>query len=149
MKVPLIPKSIYFQLNNRQLPPLSDLNSLIFFLSLNFLLNWSLQSKTSLSSTLQSFRLTHYKLKKQSLEFFLAWMDINQHHIIQVPITENQLGTIQIIEEVTEHVGSNYTEIPHSRFVVHPVSDFLFSWEEAWSAKNHITIDEDEGFSEI
>ena len=60
----------------------------------------------------------------------------------------NPLGTRQMMEEVSEHVGMNYPEIPHSRFVAQPVDDFLIPWEEAASAKNPITIDEDEGFSE-
>ena len=42
----------------------------------------------------------------------------------------------------------NYPKIPDSRFVAQPVNDFLFPWEEAGSAKNPITIDEDEGLSE-
>ena len=44
--------------------------------------------------------------------------NFNEHHMMQIPITENQLGTKQMIEEVTEHLGMNYPEIPHSRFVV-------------------------------
>ena len=74
--------------------------------------------------------------------------DFNEHHMIQVPITENQLGTVQTMEEVTEHVGLNYLEIFDSRFVAQPVDDFLFPWEESGSAKNSIKIDKDEGFSE-
>ena len=38
--------------------------------------------------------------------------DFNEHHMMQVPITENQLGTMQIMEEVSDHVGMNYPEIP-------------------------------------
>ena len=68
--------------------------------------------------------------------------------MMQVPITENQLGTMQMMAEVSEHVGMNYPEIPESRFVAQPVDDFLFPWEEAGSAENPIRIDEDEGFSE-
>ena len=67
--------------------------------------------------------------------------------MMQVPITENQLGTMQMMEEVSEHVGMNYPEIPDSKFVVQPVNDFLFHWEEE-SVDNPITIEEDEGFSE-
>ena len=68
--------------------------------------------------------------------------------MMQVPITENQLGTMQIMEEVSDHVGMNYPEIPDSRFVAQPVDDFLFPWEEAGSVENLITIDEVESFSE-
>ena len=74
--------------------------------------------------------------------------DFNEHHMTQVPMTENQLEEMQMMEEVSDHVGMNYPEIPDSRFVAQPVDDFLFPWEEAGSAKNPITIDEDEGFSE-
>ena len=74
--------------------------------------------------------------------------DFNEHHMMQVPITENQLGTMQMMDEVSDHVGINYPEIPDSRFVAQPVDDFLFPWEESGSAVNPITIDEDEGFSE-
>ena len=74
--------------------------------------------------------------------------DFNEHHMMKVPITENQLGTIQMMEEVSEHVGMKYPEIPDSRYVAQPVDDFLFPWEEEGSVENPITIDEDEGFSE-
>ena len=74
--------------------------------------------------------------------------DFNEHHMMQVPITENQLGTRQMMEEVNEHVGMNYPEIPDSRFVAQPVDDLRFPCEEAGSAENPITIDEGEGFSE-
>ena len=73
--------------------------------------------------------------------------DFSEHHLMQVPITENPLGTMQMMEEVSEHVGMNYPEIPDSSFVVQPVDDFLFPWEEG-SVDNPITIEEDEGFSE-
>ena len=74
--------------------------------------------------------------------------DFNEHHMMQVPITENQLGTMQMMGEVSDHVGMNYPEIPDSRFVAQPFDDFLFLWEEAGLAENPITVDEDEGFSE-
>ena len=67
----------------------------------------------------------------------------NEHHM-----TENQLEEMKMMEEVSDHVGLNYPEICDSRFVAQPVDDFLFPWEEAESAENPITIDEDEGFSE-
>ena len=53
-----------------------------------------------------------------------------------------------MMEEVPAHVVMNYPEIPDSRFVAQPVDDFLFPWEEAGLAKNPITIDNDEVFSE-
>ena len=73
--------------------------------------------------------------------------DFNEHHITQVPPTENQLGEMQMMEEVAEHVGMNYPEIPDSRYVAQTFDDFLFPWEEG-SVDNPITIEEDEGFSE-
>ena len=74
--------------------------------------------------------------------------DFNEYQMMQAPITENQFGTMQMMEEVSDHVGMNYPEIPDSRLVAQPVDDFHFPWEEAGSAENPITIDEDEGFSE-
>ena len=74
--------------------------------------------------------------------------DFNEHHMTQVPMQENQLGTMQMMEEVSEHVGMNYPEILDSRYVAQPVDDFLFPWEEEGSVENPITIEEDEGFSE-
>ena len=38
--------------------------------------------------------------------------DFSEHHMMQVPITKNKLGTMQMMEEVSEHVGMNYPEIP-------------------------------------
>ena len=72
----------------------------------------------------------------------------SEYHKTQVPMTENQLEEMQMMEEVSEHVGMNHPETPESRFVAQAVDDFLFSWEEAGSAKNPIKIDEDDGFSE-
>ena len=34
--------------------------------------------------------------------------DFNEQHMMQIPITENQLGTMQMMEEVSDHVGMNY-----------------------------------------
>ena len=69
--------------------------------------------------------------------------DFNEHHMTQVPMTENQLEEPTRMEEVSDHVGMNYPEIPDSRFVALPVDDFLFPCEEAVSAENPITKDED------
>ena len=74
--------------------------------------------------------------------------DFNEHHMTQVPITENQLGTMQMMEEESEHVGMKYPEDPDSRYVAQPFNDFLFPWEEEESLENPITIEEGEGFSE-
>ena len=40
--------------------------------------------------------------------------DFNEHHITQVPMTENKLGEMQMMEEVAEHVGMNYADTPDS-----------------------------------
>ena len=69
--------------------------------------------------------------------------DFNELHIKQVPMTENQFEEMQMLEEVSDHVGMNYPENPDSKFVAQPVEDFLFSWEEAGLAENPITIDKD------
>ena len=74
--------------------------------------------------------------------------DFNEHHMTQVLMTETELGKLQKIEEVAEHVGMNYSDTSDSRHVAQPFDNFLFPWEEAGSAENPITIDEDEDFSE-
>ena len=48
---------------------------------------------------------------------------------MKVPITENQLGTIPMMEDVTKHVRMDYPEIPDPRFLVQPVDDFLFPFK--------------------
>ena len=73
--------------------------------------------------------------------------DFNEHHLTQVPMTENKLGEVQMMEEVAEHLGMNYPENPDSRYVAQTIDDFLFPWEEG-AVDNPITIKEDEGFSE-
>ena len=54
----------------------------------------------------------------------------DEPHKMRVPISENQLATGQIIEEVSEHVWMNYAEIPDSRYVAQLVDDFLFPWDQ-------------------
>ena len=34
--------------------------------------------------------------------------DFNEHHLLQVLITENELGTMQMMKQVSDHVGMNY-----------------------------------------
>ena len=120
-------------------------------------------SNLNYSVDLSPINLVQVQVRKTVSGVFLAPMDIpfqvwhmvegmqrdfNEHHMTQKCIKENQLGTMQKVEQVSEHVGINYSEFPVSRFVAQPVDDFLFPWEEAGSAKNPITIDVDEGFSE-
>ena len=100
-----------------------------------------------------SFNLVQIQVRETVSGVFLTRMDIpiqvwhmvevmrrdfNEHHMTQVPITENQLEEMQMMGEVSDHVGMNYPEIPDSRFVAQPVDDFLFPWEEAGSAENPI-----------
>ena len=56
--------------------------------------------------------------------------DFNEYRITQVPMTENQLGEMQMKEEVAGHVGKNYPETPDSRYVAQPFDNFLFPCEE-------------------
>ena len=72
----------------------------------------------------------------------------NEQHMIKVPMTENQLEEMQMMEKVSDQVGMNYPDTPDSTYVAQPVDDFLFPWEEAGSAENPIKMDGDEGFSE-
>ena len=58
--------------------------------------------------------------------------DFNEHHTTQVPMTENQLGEVQIMEEVAKHVVMNYPETPDSIYVAQPFDNFLFIWEEGY-----------------
>ena len=55
---------------------------------------------------------------------------------------------MQMMEEVSEHVGMNYPKNPDSRYVAQPVDEFLFPCEEQGSMENTTTKKEDEGFSE-
>ena len=73
--------------------------------------------------------------------------DFNDHHMMQVPMTENQLGEMQMKEQVSEHGGMNFPETPGSRAPAQSFDAFLFPWEEG-CLDNPITIEEDEGFSE-
>ena len=123
---------------------------------------FSVQNNNFMFSVEFSADLVQIEVRETVCGVFLAQMDIpiqvwhmvemmrrdfSEHHITQVPPTENQLGEMQMMEEVAEHVGMNYPEIPDSRFVVQPVDDFLFPWEEG-SVDNPITIEDDKGFSE-
>ena len=122
---------------------------------------FSVQNSNLMYSVELSPDLVEIQVRKTVSGVFLARMDIpiqvwhmvevmrrdfSEHHMMQVPITENQLGTMQMMEEVSERVGMNYPEIPDSRYVAQPFDDFPFPWEEG-SVDNLITIEEDEGFS--
>ena len=69
-----------------------------------------------------------YLIQIQMSEIVMQILEVrqwafNEHHMLQLPITENQLGLMQM-----------------------PVNDFFFPWEEAGSAENPIAIDKDEVF---
>ena len=108
--------------------------------------------------------LLQFEVREKVYGVFLARMNIaiqiwhivevmqryfKKHHMTQVPITENQLRTMQMMEEVSEHVRMIYTDTPDSRYVAQPVNDFLIPRKEMGSAENPIAIDEDEEFSAI
>ena len=64
-------------------------------------------------------------------------------------MTENQLGEMQMMEQMAAQVGMNYPDTSDFRYVAQPVDNFIFPWEdEMGSAGKSITKDEDEGFSE-
>ena len=48
------------------------------------------------------------------------------HHLSQGPMTENQLGEMQIMKEVAEHVGMHYPDTLDTRFVAQPVNGSLY-----------------------
>ena len=66
----------------------------------------------------------------------------------QVPMTENEIGEMKMMELLSEHVGMNCPRTPDSRYAAQPVDDFLYPWEDEGSAENPTTIEEIEGFSE-
>ena len=124
---------------------------------------FSVQNSNLLYSVEFSPDLVHIQVRETVYGVFLAGTDIsiqvwhmvelvrrdfNEHHIRQVPMTENQLEEMQMIEEISGHWGMNYDDTLDYRYMTQPVNDFLFPWEEAGSDKNPITIVEDEGFSE-
>ena len=74
--------------------------------------------------------LVQIQVRETVCGVFLARMDIpiqiwhmvelmrrgfSEYHIKQVPMTENQLGDMQMMEEVAEHMGNNYPDTPVSR----------------------------------
>ena len=102
---------------------------------------FSVQNDNLLFSLEFSADLVQIQVRETVCGVFLAPMDIpiqvwhmvevmrrdfNEHHTTQVLPTENQLGEMQIMEEVAEHVGMNNPETPDSRFVAQPFHDFLF-----------------------
>ena len=53
-------------------------------------------------------------------------MKFIEHQKMQVLMTKDQLGEMQMKDEVAEHVGMSYPDNPDSRYVAQPVDGFLF-----------------------
>ena len=111
---------------------------------------FSVQNNNLMFSVEFSVDLVQIQVRETVCGVFLARMDIpiqvwhmvevmrrdfNEHHITQVTPTENQLGEMQMMEEVAEHVGMNYPEIPDSRYVAQPFDDFFFLWTAQLQSK--------------
>ena len=52
--------------------------------------------------------------------------DFNEHRLMQVIITENQLASMQMMEEVSQLVRMNYFEVLDSQYKTKLVDGFLF-----------------------
>ena len=91
---------------------------------------FSVQNSNLMYSPKFSPNLVQMQVRETVSGVFLARMDIliqvwhmvdvmrrdfNEHKLMQVPMTENQLDEMQKIEEVAEHVGMNYPDLPDSR----------------------------------
>ena len=62
--------------------------------------------------------------------------DFNEQHITQVPMTENQIGEMQMMEEVAEHVGMNYPETPDSdMWLKHSTISSFLGKRELWTSQ--------------
>ena len=64
------------------------------------------------------------------MEFFWTEWTSQSRSSGQGPITEDQFGSIQMTEEVSEHVEMNYPNNPDSRYSAQPANDLLFPLEE-------------------
>ena len=107
---------------------------------------FSVQNSNLMYSVEFSPDLVQIQVRETVSGVFLARRDVpiqvwhmvevmRRHHMTQVPMKENQLEEMQMMEEVSEHVRMKYPEISDSRFVAQPVVDFLFPCEEAGSAE--------------
>ena len=61
---------------------------------------------------------------------------------MQSPITESQFETIEMLSEISGHVGMDYPMFPVSRYLARIVKDFVFSFEKEASAENTISSNE-------
>ena len=83
--------------------------------------------------------IVQIKVRETVSGIFLARMDIPiqvlpiveamrrvfiEHHMRQLRMTENQLGEMQMKEEVAEHVVMNYPANPDSRYLAQPIERF-------------------------
>ena len=66
--------------------------------------------------------------------------DFNKPHMTQVHITVNQLGKIQPMEKVSEHVGMKYLDTTDSSILANSVNDFLFTLEDIGLVENAIAL---------
>ena len=120
---------------------------------------FSVQNSKPMYSVEFSTDLVQIQVRRTVSKNFLARMDIpiqvwhmvevmrrgfNGHHMTQVPITDHHLGTMQMMEEVSDHVGMNYPDTFVSRYVVQPIDDFLFPWGEG-SVESAHTIEKERG----
>ena len=86
-------------------------------------------------------------MRESDSEDFLAQMDISiqvghkaevmrwfsiEGRMMQVRITENQLGSMEMMDEVSEHVGMNYPKISDYRYLAQTVINFLLLGRRRW-----------------
>ena len=67
--------------------------------------------------------------------------------MVQVRTTDNQLGSMQMMQELSEHLEMNYPEIPDPIYMDQPVKVFITRWDVAGFVENLVSIDKDEDFS--
>ena len=74
-------------------------------------------------------------------------MDFNEHQIMHVPMTEKELVSKQMKDEVAEHLVLDYPDTPDSRYVAQSIKESFYPLEEG-SVANSIIIEEGHGFSQ-
>ena len=73
--------------------------------------------------------------------------DFSEYHLMQIPVTQKQMTSFQMIGEGSSHLdGLSHTS--DSSFIVQSVEDLIFACDEVGSAGNPIAVDKDLGFSE-
>ena len=62
--------------------------------------------------------------------------DFSEQHTKQVPMTVNQLGEMQMMEEVAEHVGTNYPKLlTLDIWLNHPTSSSFLGKRDLWTTQ--------------